>query len=99
MQGILYNKQTKKIVNVFEKPELSGNRIKGTRGTVYFGDGLGIVFVPDDTVKIGTVDEKEEFTPDKIDENWITEPAPKTLEDRVKDLEAIIAEIKTKLGI
>jgi len=90
MQTILYNKQTKKIVNVFQDAEVNGNKIKHEEGTVYFGDGLGVIFVADTTVKI----KGEKFTPTSITK-LKTETPPKTLEDRVKDLEKDIKELKT----
>jgi len=89
MQTILYNKQTKKIVNVFQDAEVNGNKIKHKEGTVYFGDGLGVIFVTDDTVKI----DGEKFTPASITE-LKTEIPPKTLEDRIKDLEKDIKTLK-----
>jgi len=90
MQTILYNKQTKKIVDVFQDAEVNGNKIKHKKGMVYFGDGLGVIFVTDDTVKI----KGEKFAPNSITKLKAETP-PKTLEDRVKDLEKDVKELKT----
>jgi len=94
MQTILYNKQTKKIVNVFQDAEVNGNKIKHEKGTVYFGDGLGVIFVTDDTVKIKEIIDGEKFTPNSITK-LKTETPPKTLESRIKDLEKDVKELKT----
>ena len=98
MQGILYNKQTEKIINVFQDPEVIGNKIKYKEGTIHFGNGLGIIFVQDSTVQVSIVDEKKTFIPSKIDTTWTIELPPKTLEDKVKDLETIVAKLKAKIG-
>ena len=97
MQTIIYNKDTKRISKVIRNGTVKDKTVKGDDGSCKVGDTGLIIQVPDDTVKIEIVDEMEVFTPDKIDINWTTEPAPKTLEDRVKDLETSITEIKAKL--
>jgi len=95
MQTILYNKQTKKIVNVFQDAEVNGNKIKHEKGTVYFGDGLGVIFVLNDTVKIEEIIDGEKFTPTSITKLKVETP-PKTLEDRIKDLEKDVKTLKEK---
>jgi len=89
MQTILYNKQIKKIVNVFQDAEVNGNKIKHKEGTTIFGDGLGVIFVTDDTVQV----DGEKFAPDNVTKLKAEIP-PKTLEDRVKDLEKDIKTLK-----
>jgi len=94
MQTILYNKQTKKIVDVFQDAEVNGNKIKHEKGTVYFGDGLGVIFVTDDTVKIDGEKFTPKFTPVSVTK-LTAETPPKTLNDRIKDLERDVKELKT----
>lgn len=94
MQTILYNKQTKKIVKIFQDAEVIGNRIKHKNGVTVFGDGLDVVFVKNKTVKIKKIDEfNSEFVPNNIT-NLKAEISSQSVENKIETLKEEIEKLK-----
>jgi len=96
MQTIIYNKDTKKIVKVIKNGRVNEKTVRGDDGSCQVGDAGLIIQVPDNTVKVKFIEDIEVFTPEKISTKWIAETPPKTLEDRIKDLEKDVKTLKEK---
>ena len=97
MQTIIYNKKTKKISMVITNGKIKGNKVFGDNGSCIIGDGGNIITVPNNTVQVDFDGRMERFIPEVISDKWQTVELPKTLEDRVADLEQKVAVITKKL--